>query len=78
MSNLGFIRALQLDAAHKNQKESLVKAGREAEERLDELQLLGDLEQAHIDADKVLCDLLSALGFKEVVAEFDAIDKYYG
>ena len=78
MSNLGFIRALQLDAAHKNQKESLVKAGREAEERLEELQLLGDLEQAHIDADKVLCDLLSALGFKEVVAEFDAIDKYYG
>ncbi len=78
MSNLGFIRALQLDAAHKNQKESLVKAGREAEERLEELQLLGDLEQAHIDADKVLCDLLTALGFKEVVAEFDAIDKYYG
>ena len=78
MSNLGFIRALQLDAAHKNQKESLVKAGREAEERLEELQLLGDLEQAHIDADKVLCDLLSALGFKDVVAEFEAIDKYYG
>ena len=78
MSNLGFIRALQLDAAQKHQKESLVKAGREAEERLEELQLLGDLEQAHIDADKVLCDLLTALGFKEVVAEFDAIDKYYG
>ncbi len=78
MSNLGFIRALQLDAAQKNQKESVIKAGREAEERLEELQLLGDLEQAHVDADKVLCDLLSALGFKEVVAEFEAIDKYYG
>jgi hypothetical protein len=78
MSNLGFIRALQLDAAQKNQKESVIKAGREAEERLEELQLLGDLEQAHVDADKVLCDLLSALGFKDVVAEFEAIDKYYG
>lgn len=78
MSNLGFIRALQLDAAQKNQKESVIKAGREAEERLEELQLLGDLEQAHVDADKVLCDLLGALGFKDVVAEFEAIDKYYG
>jgi len=78
MSNLGFIRALQLDAAQKTQKDSVVKAGREAEERLEELQLLGDLEQAHIDADKVLCDLLAALGFKDVVAEFEAIDKYYG
>lgn len=78
MSNLGFIRALQLDAAHKNQKESIIKAGREAEERLEELQLLGNLEQAHVDADKVLCELLSALGFKDVVAEFEAIDKYYG
>jgi len=78
MSNLGFIRALQLDAAHKNQKETVIKAGREAEERLEELQLLGNLEQAHIDADKVLCELLNALGFKDVVAEFEAIDKYYG
>lgn len=78
MSNLGFIRALQLDAAHKNQKETVIKAGREAEERLEELQLLGNLEQAHIDADKVLCELLIALGFKDVVAEFEAIDKYYG
>ena len=78
MSNLGFIRALQLDAAQKNQKESVAKAAHEAEERLEELQLLGDLEQAHIDADKVLCDLLSALGFGNVVAEFEAIDKYYG
>lgn len=78
MSNLGFIRALQLDAAQKNQKESVAQAAHEAEGRLEELQLLGDLEQAHIDADRVLCDLLSALGFKSVVAEFEAIDKYYG
>ncbi|NNG05213.1 MAG: hypothetical protein HKM95_14110 [Inquilinus sp.] len=78
MSNLGFIRALQLDAAQKNQKESVAKAANEAEGRLEELQLLGDLEQAHIDADKVLCDLLTALGFGSVVAEFEAIDKYYG
>ncbi|MEE8270814.1 MAG: hypothetical protein V3R98_03655 [Alphaproteobacteria bacterium] len=78
MSNLGFIRALQLDAAHKLQQESTTTAAMEAETRLEELQLLGDLELAHVEADRVLCDLLTKLGFNNIVAEYEAIDKYYG
>jgi hypothetical protein len=37
----------------------------------------GDTEAAHGDADEVLCKLLSALGYQDVVAEWEKIDKWY-
>lgn len=36
-----------------------------------------DTEIAHIDADGVLTDLLTALGYQDVVAEWERIDKWY-
>ena len=37
----------------------------------------GDLESAHGTADQVLCDLLTELGYGDVVAEYDKIEKWY-
>ncbi len=44
---------------------------------LKELQKPGDTEAAHGDADDVLCKLLTALGYADVVAEYEKIDKWY-
>ena len=38
---------------------------------------LGDIEAAHVEADGVLRKLLIALGYEDVVAEYDKIDKWY-
>jgi hypothetical protein len=38
---------------------------------------LGDAEAAHTKADKVLCNLLKALGYTETVEEFEKLDKWY-
>lgn len=37
----------------------------------------GDTEQSHMDADKILCDLLVALGHEEIVKEYHTIEKWY-
>lgn len=37
----------------------------------------GDQEGAHLNADAHLCGLLVALGFKDIVDEYDKIDKWY-
>jgi len=37
----------------------------------------GDWEEAHSDADRVLCDLLNALGFGDVVTQWEAVPKWY-
>lgn len=44
---------------------------------LKELQGNLDTEMAHYDADKALCDLLSALGYADVVKEWERVDKWY-
>lgn len=44
---------------------------------LKKLQELGDTEAAHSDADEVLCKLLSALGYQDVVDEWEKVDKWY-
>lgn len=44
--------------------------------KLVELQTL-DPETAHIRADDVLCDLLTRLGYQEVVEEYRKISKWY-
>lgn len=36
-----------------------------------------DSEMAHVNADEVLCDLLTALGYDDVVAEYNRIRKWY-
>lgn len=45
--------------------------------KLEDLQLCGDIEVAHGDADDVLCDFLESLGYTEVVKAYKEIDKWY-
>lgn len=47
--------------------------------RLHELarQTYPDKEEDHIEADRILCDMLDALGCNELTEAFDAIDKWY-
>ena len=49
----------------------------EAVEMLRKLRTNDDTEMAHIHADSVLCDLLTSLGYKEVVDEYEEISKWY-
>ena len=37
----------------------------------------GDPEIAHVNADEVLCELLTSLGFSDVVEEFKKVPKWY-
>ena len=37
---------------------------------------MGDIEAAHVEADGVLRKLLIALGYEDVVAEYDKIDTW--
>ena len=48
-----------------------------AVKKLREAQQMGNPEIAHDIADKVLCKLLIALGFKAVVDEWDKVPKWY-
>lgn len=36
-----------------------------------------DAETAHSEADRVLCDFLMELGYADVVAAYEKIQKYY-
>lgn len=36
-----------------------------------------DPEEAHVEGDQILCDLLVDLGYNEVVEEWEKIDKWY-
>jgi hypothetical protein len=36
-----------------------------------------DIEMSHVEADKVLCRLLTALGHEDVVTEYHKINKWY-
>ena len=49
----------------------------QAIEKLREAQTTGDSEGAHSAADDVLCELLVSLGYKDVVDEWDKVDKWY-
>lgn len=44
---------------------------------LKSLQGHGDTETAHARADDILCRLLTDLGYPEVVAEYEKIDKWF-
>jgi hypothetical protein len=49
----------------------------EALEELAEIKKDTDTEVAHIDADDVLCQLLSDLGYDDVVMAYRQIGKWY-
>ena len=36
-----------------------------------------DIECAHVNADGILCRLLNELGFKDVVEEYNKVDKWF-
>lgn len=44
---------------------------------LREQQASGDTEEAHAHADRVLCELLTKLGYADVVDEYSQINKWY-
>lgn len=44
---------------------------------LKNLQNSSDPESAHSAADGILCEILEALGYDEVVNEYNKIDKWY-
>lgn len=45
--------------------------------KLKELQGGGDTESDHYTADKVICHFLAALGYADVVVEYDKVEKWY-
>lgn len=36
-----------------------------------------EAEYGHIDADNILCELLTELGYKDIVEVFEKLDKWY-
>ena len=56
-------------------KEDIIK---EAIEKMKEcVKNNGDIEVAHLDADNILCDVLTQLGYKELVDLYKKVDKWY-
>lgn len=53
------------------------KLANEAIKRLKKAEEIGDEETGHVDADRVLCDLLIELGYQSVVDAFDDVSKWY-
>lgn len=45
--------------------------------RLRVLQTNPDKEEVHVNADKILCEILLQLGYSDVVSEYEKIDKWY-
>jgi hypothetical protein len=45
--------------------------------QLKELQNSWDTEVAHQDADDIICELLTKLGYQEVVDEYEKVPKWY-
>ena len=45
--------------------------------RLKDVQNSGDIEAAHYVGDDVLCETLIALGYKDIVEEWEQIPKWY-
>lgn len=49
----------------------------DAIQQLKGLQVGGDIEAEHSRADEVLCELLTELGYADVVAKLAKVDKWY-
>lgn len=50
---------------------------KEAVEKMKECVNNGDTEVAHLDADDILCDVLTQLGYKELVDLYEKVNKWY-
>lgn len=50
---------------------------KEAIEQMKECVNSGDTEVAHLDADNILCDVLTQLGYKELVDLYEKVKKWY-
>lgn len=50
---------------------------KEAVEKMKECVNNGDIEVAHLDADNILCDVLTQLGYKELVDLYEKVNKWY-
>lgn len=50
---------------------------KEAVEKMKECVNSGDTEVAHLDADAILCDVLTQLGYKELVDLYEKVKKWY-
>jgi len=46
-------------------------------QELIKLQEEDDIEVSHTGADNIICDFIIALGYKDIVDEYDKIHKYY-
>ena len=65
---------------HEDETEEKELDTMDREKALMDLRILSendDAEVAHIQADSVLCDLLSELGYGDVVGEWQKIGKWY-
>ena len=49
----------------------------DAIKKLKECQNNWDIETAHYEADNVLCNLLSSLGYYDVIKEYVKVDKWF-
>jgi len=58
----------------RKKKEDIIK---EAVEQMKECVKNGDTEVAHLNADKILCDVLKQLGAEELVDVYKKVDKWY-
>jgi hypothetical protein len=61
----------------KTKKVKKEEARLDAIRQLQECQNNRDIEAAHGDADDILCSLLKSLGFDDVVAEYEKVNKWF-
>jgi hypothetical protein len=50
---------------------------KEAIKTLRSVKRYDDIELGHIEADKVLCELLASLGYEDVIKAYDKVVKWY-
>jgi hypothetical protein len=74
------IAVLQLNAENKRAKADEINAiYQKSLARLHELarKMYPDEEEDHVEADCILCDMLNALGYKDLTDAWDKIGKWY-
>lgn len=49
----------------------------EFKERMEHIATVGDIEEGHAEADRLMCELLRELGYKDGVVVYDAMNKWY-
>jgi hypothetical protein len=74
------VAVLQLNAENKSAKEEEINAVHQKSlARLEELvnKKYPDEEEDHAEADGILCDMLNALGYKDLINTWDKVKKWY-